>query len=165
MPYCRLDVNRAKCESYQVPVGTLFSTLQHYVGSYYVNDVNLGNQANRVVIQADENGRDSVEAVRRIFVKSQTGAMIPVDSLVSTEPTVDGRWCARYNKRLITSLTSVPKNGVSTGDAMRERTPVARSASRPFRECSPRRSWESFSCRYSSSSSSGSETGGAADRV
>ena len=120
MPYCRLDVNRAKCESYRVPVGTLFSTLQHYVGSYYVNDVNLGNQANRVVIQANESGRDSVEAVRRIFVKSQTGAMIPVDSLVSTETTVDGRWCARYNKRLITSLTSVPKNDVSTGDAMRE---------------------------------------------
>ncbi len=120
MPYCQLTVNRAKCESYQVPVGTLFSTLQHYIGSYYVNDVNLGSQVNRVVIQADERGRDSVEAARRVFVKSQTGAMVPVDSLVSTEMTVDGRWCTRYNKRLITNLMSVPKPGVSTGDAMRE---------------------------------------------
>jgi len=120
MPYCYFDVNRAKCESYHVPLASLYSTLQHYVGSLYVNDVNLGNQVNRVVVQADSRGRDSVEAVRGVYVKSETGVMVPVDALVTPRMASDGRVCWRYDKRLISGFTATPKPGVSTGEAMAE---------------------------------------------
>jgi len=115
MPYCYFDVDRAKCESFQVPLASLYSTLQHYVGSLYVNDVNLGNQVNRVVVQADAHGRDSEESVRGVYVKSETGKMVPVDALVRCRSTSDGRVCFRHNKRLITGFTCIPVPGVSTG--------------------------------------------------
>ena len=120
MPYCYFDVNRAKCESYRVPLASLYATLQQYVGSLYVNDVNLGNQVNRVIVQADARGRDSVEGVCGIYVKSEAGAMIPVDALVTPRMVSDGRVCWRFDKRLVAGFTCVPAEGVSSGEAMKE---------------------------------------------
>ena len=120
MPCTYLDVNRAKCESYRVPLASLYGTLQNYVGSLYVNDVNLGNQVNRVIVQADSRGRNTVDAVRRIHVRSETGAMVPVDALVTCRQTSNARVQWRYNKYLVTGFTCMPAEGYSTGEVTEE---------------------------------------------
>ena len=120
MPCTYFDVNRAKCESYRVPLSSLYSALQSYIGSLYVNDVNLGNQVNRVIVQADARGRNSVDATRRIHVRSETGAMVPVDALVKCRPTSNARVQWRYNKYLIAGFTCMPAEGYSTGEVIEE---------------------------------------------
>ena len=52
-PHLRFNLDRTKAEMFKVPVATVYATLQNYLGSRYVNDVNLGTQVNRVTVQAD----------------------------------------------------------------------------------------------------------------
>ena len=82
-PHLRLVVDREKCELLRVPLATVYATLQHCLGSLYVNDVNLGVTVNRVTVQADWEGRQSVERALDLFVRSETGAMVPLSALAT----------------------------------------------------------------------------------
>ena len=119
-PHLRVTVDRAKCELVKVPLSALYSTLQTYLGSLYVNDINLGTQVNRVTVQADWNARAGQEAVKDIFVRSSTGAMVPVGSLVTFEEELGPRVCYRYNKYVYCAITVVPALGVSSREVIDE---------------------------------------------
>ena len=119
MPYAYLDVDRAKCETCRVPLASLYSALGSYVGSCYVNDFNLGNFVNRVIIQADARGRNDIEAVKRLHVRSETGDMVPVGALVSCRRTADARVAWRHDRYLIGGFTCMPAPGYSVGEATR----------------------------------------------
>ena len=53
MPYIRVDVDRTKARQLNVPVTSIFETMQIYLGSLYVNDFNLFGRTFRVTLQAD----------------------------------------------------------------------------------------------------------------
>ncbi len=117
-PKLLLDVDREKAESYKVPVSTLFSTLQNYLGSRYVNDINIGTQVNQVIVQSDWNGRATPDSVDKIYVKSQTGNMVPVSAMVTSETVVGPRNYARYNMYPSAQISAATNMGVSSGQAM-----------------------------------------------
>ena len=85
VPHVRLEVDRAKAEDLNVPVSSVFSTLQCYFGTYYVNDVNLGNQTNKVLLGADAPFRQDVDGLARIHVRGRTGRQVPLSALATTE--------------------------------------------------------------------------------
>ena len=115
-PHLRLMVDRTKCEMYNVPVATLFSTLQNYLGSRYVNDINIGTQVNTVVIQSDWEHRTSPEDVLNLYVRSQTGSMIPIGSLVTLETELSPRLVSRFNQYPAAPVMAIPFT--SSGIAM-----------------------------------------------
>lgn len=119
-PHLYLSVDRAKCELFHVPLATLFATLQNYLGSIYVNDVNLGTQVNRVTVQSDWSGRANAEAVRNLYVRSDTGAMVPVGSLVSFREELGPRAIYRRNQYIYCSIVCTPAAGVEPGECLRE---------------------------------------------
>ena len=86
----------------------------------YVNDINLGTQVNRVTVEADWAGRADHEAVKALFVRSDTGAMVPVEALVSFEEELGPRVCYRYNKYVYCGISIIPAEGVSTREAIDE---------------------------------------------
>ena len=115
-PQLRLKVDRTKCEMYNVPIATLFATLQSYLGSRYVNDINLGTQVNMVMIQSDWSHRMSPEDVLRLYVRSQTGDMVPLGSLVTLETELSPRLVNRFNQYPAVSVMAAPFR--SSGQAM-----------------------------------------------
>ncbi len=117
-PHLYLDVDRTKAALMQVEVSTIFSALQSYLGSRYVNDVNFDGQVNRAIIQADWPHRKNIEALDNIHVKSRTGAMVPLGSLVTTKPTLAPRMIQRYNKFPAAGITAFKAPMVSSGDSM-----------------------------------------------
>ena len=119
-PHLHLDVDRAKCELFRVPLATLYSTLQTYLGSLYVNDVNLGTQVNRVTVQADWDGRADAESVRGLYVRSETGAMVPVSALVSLRERLGPRVIYRRNQYVYCTILCTPAPGVLAGDCREE---------------------------------------------
>ncbi len=119
-PHLHLDVDRAKCELFRVPLATLYSTLQTYLGSLYVNDVNLGTQVNRVTVQADWYGRADVESVRGLYVRSETGAMVPVSALVTFGESLGPRVIYRRNQYVYCTILCTPAPGVLAGDCREE---------------------------------------------
>ena len=119
-PHLRFDLDRDKAEMYGVSVSSVYSTLQNYLGSRYVNDVNLGTQVNRVTVRADWGDRDVPEAVGRLYVRSDKGEMVPVGSLGTVRRELGPRMLARYNMFVASSITVMPKPGAATGAIMDE---------------------------------------------
>ncbi len=119
-PHLRFNLDRVKAEMYKVPVATVYATLQNYLGSRYVNDVNLGTQVNRVTVQSDWQGRSTPEAVTRLYVRGENGAMIPLGSLGTITHELGPRTVYTRDKYVTSQLTIMPMPGVATGRVMDE---------------------------------------------
>ncbi len=119
-PHLRLEIDRIKAEMFHVPVATVYATLQNYLGSRYVNDVNLGTQVNRVTVQSDWSGRATPEAVANLYVRGETGAMVPVGSLGEIRRELGPRVMQRYDMFPAAGLKVMPKPGVASGDVLKE---------------------------------------------
>ncbi len=117
-PNIYVDIDRVKAESLKVAVGSIFSTLQYYLGSAYINDVNFGTQVNKVMIQADWKNRKDVESIKDLHVQSQTGEMVPLGSVVKLSKVLSPRVVSRYNQYPSAAITAVQNPAVSTGEAM-----------------------------------------------
>ncbi len=117
-PHLYVDVDREKAQSMGVPVAALFTTLQEYLGSRYVNDVNFAGRVNQVYVQADWEGRKDIDDVRRLFVKSLSGDMVSVDSLVTMRTVVAPSVVQRFNLFRSASITAVATPGVSSGTGL-----------------------------------------------
>ncbi|WP_462269223.1 efflux RND transporter permease subunit [Desulfobacter sp.] len=127
-PHIYLDVDRTKAALMQVEVSSIFSALQNYLGSLYVNDVNFDGQVNRAIIQADWPHRKNPDALNNIHVKSRTGAMVPLVSLVTTKTTLAPRMIERYNKFSAAGITAFTAPFVSSGDGMAKVSEIAETA-------------------------------------
>ncbi len=98
---------------FNVPVGNIFSTLQTYFGSAYINDINIGTQVNKVMVQSDWNFRNNINKVGNIYVNSTAGEPVPLQSLISIKNTVAPRSISRYNLYPSAAITVVMKQGFS----------------------------------------------------
>ena len=119
-PHLRFNLDRTKTEMFKVPVGTVYSTLQNYLGSRYVNDVNLGTQVNRVTVQADWDGRATPEAVERLYVRGENGAMVQIGSLGTITREIGPRTVYTRDKYVTCSVTVMTMPGVATGKVMND---------------------------------------------
>jgi len=120
VPHLRVYVDREKCELAKVPMLSLYTTLQHALGSVYVNDVNLGTQVNRVTVMSDWPGRSSADRVGDLYVRSKTGDMVPVGALVTFSEELGVRDCYRCNQYLYATCQFLPKEGVASSEAIEE---------------------------------------------
>ncbi len=132
-PRINLKVDRVKAEAYQVPLSSLYSALQSYLGSYYVNDINIGTQVNQVIVQSDWANRATEDAIGRLYVKSNTGAMVPVGAMTTQETIGGTRAYSRYNLFPSAKITADAQSGFSSGEAMAAVTRLAQDTlSRDF---------------------------------
>ena len=81
-PWLYLDIDRTKCMALGILVSDVFSTLQVYLGSYYVNNFNEFGRTWQVNIQADQRFRDRVPDIRQLQVRNSQGQMIRLGTLM-----------------------------------------------------------------------------------
>ncbi len=125
VPQLFVDLDREKAKTLDVPISEIFQTLQAQLGSYYVNDFNLFGRVYRVMIQAEGDARKQVEDIAALHVRSQTGEMVPLGTLIDVENTLGPVLLNRYNMFRSATVTAVPAQGLSTGDAIRVLEEVA----------------------------------------
>ena len=130
-PKLRIEVDRAKCELMKVPMASIYTVLQHNLGSIYVNDVNLGTQVNRVTAMAGWSGRARPDDIRKLYVRSKTGAMVPIDTLVTYREELGPRACYRCDQYLYCTEQFIPKPGVSMSEAVEEVRRICREKLSP----------------------------------
>jgi len=85
-PSYNLTVDREKCKKMGISVSDVFTTIQSYMGSSYVNDFTLYNRTYHVVIQADTIFRRLVTDMDKYYVRNQAGEMLPLSSLITYQP-------------------------------------------------------------------------------
>lgn len=118
VPKLFVDLDREKSRTLGVPVSDVFQTLQAHLGSIYVNDLNLFGKVYRVMIQADASFRDNVEDIGKLHVRTDTGEMVPLATLMDVEKVLGPVLLNRYNLFRAATVTAVPAPGYSTGDAI-----------------------------------------------
>ena len=125
-PQLFADVDREKCLKAGVGLGDVFSTLQAYLGSLYVNDFNRFGRTWQVIIQADQNFRSEVDDVAKLRVRNAKGQMVPLGSLATVKMIGGPLVLTRYNMYPAASIQGNTAAGVSTGQAMDLMEAVAR---------------------------------------
>ncbi|MCF8043985.1 MAG: multidrug efflux RND transporter permease subunit [Desulfarculaceae bacterium] len=125
VPQIFIDLDRTKAEALKVPVASVFSTLQAQLGSRYVNDFNLFNRVFQVKVQAEQEFRDAAEDIQRLYVRSQTGNMVPLRSLVSLSKILGPQVITRYNQFPTSQIDGSAAAGLSSGEAMEAMEQVA----------------------------------------
>jgi len=97
VPQLDVQVDRDKAKAQGVSLTALFSTLQTYLGSSYVNDFNRFGRIWRVMAQADGEFRDSVEDIANLRTRNDRGEMVPIGSMVNITTTYGPDPVIRYN--------------------------------------------------------------------
>ncbi|MBQ3695578.1 MAG: efflux RND transporter permease subunit [Alphaproteobacteria bacterium] len=117
-PNIYLEIDRDKAESMSVPMANIFSALENYLGSGYVNDVNFGTQVNKVIVQSDWKYRRNLQSLDKLYVPSTNGQMVPLKSLLNIKQVLSPRQITRYNQYPAAQITIVQADGTSTGEGM-----------------------------------------------
>ena len=117
-PQLFLNLDRTKAEALNVPVSSVFSALQAQLGSRYVNDFNLFSRVYQVKVQADAPYRNTLDDIKNIYVRSNDGHMVPIDSLATISTILAPQLVTRYNQFTSATINGEAAPGYSSGDAM-----------------------------------------------
>jgi HAE1 family hydrophobic/amphiphilic exporter-1 len=117
-PQFFLAVDRDKARALNVPIPNIFETLSINLGTSYVNDFNAFGRVYQVRAQADQQYRMDREDILALKVRSATGALVPLGTLVDIRDTTGPTLVQRYNMYVSVPLQGNPGAGVSTGTAL-----------------------------------------------
>ncbi|MGI9513092.1 MAG: efflux RND transporter permease subunit [Anderseniella sp.] len=117
-PSYYLEIDRVKAQQLQVPIGAIFQTLELNLGSSFVNDFTAFGRRYDVRMQADQSFRLERDDIARLKVRSSTGALVPLGTLVEIRDTSGPYLVQRYNQFVSVPLQGSTAPGVSTGEAL-----------------------------------------------
>ncbi len=117
VPQLFADIDRTKVQQLGIPINEIFSTMQIYLGSQYVNDFNKFGRTYQVVAQADSEFRSSPEDIMRLQTRNINGDMIPLGSVVKVSETFGPETAMRYNAYRSADLNGNAAPGYSSGQA------------------------------------------------
>ena len=130
-PQLFADVDRVKAKNLNVPLETVFGTLQAYLGSAYVNDFTYNNRSYQVRVQAEAEDRASADDITSLDVRDATGRMIPLGSIVNVENDFGPSVIRRYNLYPAASVNGSAAPGKSSGEALELMEQMAESRMSP----------------------------------
>jgi len=117
-PSYNLNVDREKCKRMGVNISDVFTAIQTYMGSIYVNDFTLYNRTFHVVVQADTTYRKMITNMDKYYVRNQAGAMLPLSSLISYKPTETAPLQSHFNIFRSAEIDGGSAQGYSSGQAI-----------------------------------------------
>lgn len=118
-PQLYLTVDEAKALAMGVAISDVYDTLGYFMGGKYVNDFMRIGKIFRVIIQADAPYRMTPESLGELYVRSDTGKMVPLSTLAHVERTSGPESLKRENGFLAASMNVNAAQGYSTGDVIR----------------------------------------------
>ncbi len=117
-PQYLVTIDREKAKSLHVPLSQITDTLGVYMGSSYVNDFDFNNRSYRVYVQADKQFRATSQDMKRFYVRSDSGAMVPLENLISITQTTTPQVISHYNLFRSAEIDGSPAPGYSSGQAI-----------------------------------------------
>jgi HAE1 family hydrophobic/amphiphilic exporter-1 len=117
-PQYVITIDREKAKSLHIPLSQITDTLSVYMGSAYINDFDFNNRSYRVYVQADKQFRSRPQDIGQYYVRSDSGAMIPLDNLVVVSQTAAPQVISHYNLFRSTEINGSAAPGFSSGQAI-----------------------------------------------
>ncbi len=116
-PSFNLTVDREKCEKLGVNIGDVFTTIQAFMGSLYINDFTVYNRTFHVVVQADTAFRTLITDMDKYYVRNQDSVMLPLSTLVTYSPTETAPLISHFNIFRSAEVDGAPAPGFSSNQA------------------------------------------------
>jgi HAE1 family hydrophobic/amphiphilic exporter-1 len=125
-PQYFLNIDRDKARALNVPIPNIFDTLSINLGTSYVNDFNAFGRVYQVRAQADKQFRGDRDSILSLKVRSATGALVPLGTLVDILDTSGPALVQHYNMYVSVPVQGNPAPGFSTGTALDKMETLAR---------------------------------------
>jgi len=117
-PQYLVKIDREKAKSLHVALSQITDTLGVYMGSAYVNDFDFNSRSYRVYVQADKAFRSQAQNMKQFYVRADSGAMVPLESLISITQTTTPQVISHYNLFRSAEIDGSPAPGYSSGQAI-----------------------------------------------
>ncbi len=124
-PQVRVTIDRDRAALLGVPVAEIGNTLGLLVGGGAVAQFDRDSNSYDVIMQVPRDWRDNPERLGEFFVRSSSGAMVPLSSVVSLNPGVSAASIEQFNQLNSSTLSGMPMPGLSTGVALAELERIA----------------------------------------
>jgi HAE1 family hydrophobic/amphiphilic exporter-1/multidrug efflux pump len=118
IPQIRLNIDRDKVRTLNIPINDVFRGLQIYLGGLQVNDFNLFGRTYKVMLQAEQDFRKSPESINDIYIRSSDNAMVPMSTIGRLEMMTGPDILQRYNMFRAAEINGANAPGISTGEAL-----------------------------------------------
>lgn len=127
-PQIKVELDREKARTLGVGVSDVFAAMQSTFGPYYINDFNMYGRTFRVYAQADAPYRARPDDLKDVYVKNQSGDMVPITALLNVSYDAGVQTVERFNNFPASHITGNPAPGYSSGQAMAAMEAVAAEA-------------------------------------
>ncbi|MBN2815924.1 MAG: efflux RND transporter permease subunit [Campylobacterales bacterium] len=124
-PMYDIKINREKANAMGVNISDLFTTMQAYLGSIYVNDFTKFGKVFRVFVQADKEFRSSKEDINKLFVRNVNGKMVPLSALLEVKDMIAPQNLTHFNMYRNIQINGSAAPGYSSGDSMKAMEEIA----------------------------------------
>jgi hydrophobe/amphiphile efflux-1 (HAE1) family protein len=119
VPQLFADVDRDKVKQLGIPLNNVFSTLQIYLGSQYVNDFNKFGRTYQVIAQADAPYRANADNIAQLKVRNVRGEMVPLGSVLTMKQSYGPDQVTHYNGYPAADISGSAAPGTSAGSAVK----------------------------------------------
>jgi HAE1 family hydrophobic/amphiphilic exporter-1 len=126
-PSYDLTVDREKCEKLGINISDVFSTMQAYMGSLFVNNFTLYNRTYHVVIQADTQYRALISNMDKYYVRNSAGNMTPLSTVITYKPTIAAPLISHFNIFRSAEVDGSIPDGYSSGQSLDGLTHLAQT--------------------------------------
>lgn len=117
-PNLSLTVDREKCEKMGVSISDVFTTIEAFTGSLYINDFTTYNRTFHVVVQADTVYRALASDLEKYYVRNSSNKMVPLGALISFKPVEAAPLISHFNIFRSAEIDGSSPPGVSSTDAL-----------------------------------------------
>jgi HAE1 family hydrophobic/amphiphilic exporter-1 len=117
-PNMSLTVDREKCEKMGVSISDVFTTIEAFTGSLYINDFTTYNRTFHVVVQADTVYRALISDMEKYYVRNSNNKMVPLGALISFKPVEAAPLISHFNIFRSAEIDGSSPPGVSSTDAL-----------------------------------------------
>ncbi len=121
----KIELDQDKAAALGVSLADINTTMQTAFGSAYVNNFVNGPRVQRVIVQLDAQFRMTPEDLGKVFVRNQSGGMVPLAAFTSTRWIFGSPQLQRYNGIPAINIVGSAAPGLSSGEAMIEMEKMA----------------------------------------
>ncbi len=115
VPQLYADVDREKAAQQQVDLGSIYTTMQTFMGGYLVNYFNRFGRQWQTYVEAEGNTRTNIQNINQFYVRSANGSQVPLGALVHTKQITGPEFVLRFNEYNAAQLNIVGASSYSSG--------------------------------------------------
>ncbi len=118
-PQVKVELDREKCRTLNVPVDSVFATLQTYLSGLYVNDFVKFGKVYKVFLQAEPEFTSNPDDIGKFYVRNNDGQMVPLSTLVTVTKISGPNMVTRFNLYNAAEVIGATAPGYSSGQAIK----------------------------------------------